>query len=330
MTERTMETVPVPGTDLELSRLVLGTMTFGDTAGRDTAARMLDVAADAGVTMLDTANGYAGGACEEILGELLATRRDRFLLAGKVGIPHPDAGDAPPLSAEAIRRCLDGSLRRLRTDRLDVYYLHQPDRRTPIEETLDALAEQVAAGKIRYVGVSNFAAWQIAELRAAAAGRGAPVPVLSQPLYNLISRRIEEEYTEFAERAGLVNIVYNPLGGGLLTGRHRFDESPATGRFGDSGLAEMYRRRYWDRRLFEAVEALAEGAAEAGLTLPELAFRWLLSRPAVGAVLVGSSKVEHLEANIAAAQGPPPGADLLELCDAVWERLRGPAPAYNR
>jgi len=310
-----------------VSRLVLGTMNIGDTVDAAAAARMLDAAAEAGITMLDTANGYAGSRCEEILGTL---RPDRFAVATKVGIPHPDAGGAPPLSAEAIRACIRGSLSRLGLDRVDVYYLHQPDRATPLAETLAAISELVAAGAVGTLGVSNFAAWQIAELRHTAAGTGAPQPVFSQPLYNLLARRIEEEYIEFSAHAGLFDIVYNPLGGGLLSGRHRFDAIAAEGRFGSSRVAERYRNRYWNPVLFDAVGRLAAIAEEAGLPLPELALRWLLTRETVGAVLVGASSVEQLQRNVEAAERGPVDADLVARCNEVWADLRGPVPAYNR
>jgi aryl-alcohol dehydrogenase-like predicted oxidoreductase len=322
-----MDRITVPGNDLSLSRLVLGTMTFGDAVDRDGAATMLDIAEDAGITMLDTANVYAGGRSEEIIGALLAGRRERFTIASKVGMPHPDARDAAPLSPEGIRRCVRGSLERLRTDYLDVYYLHQPDRQTPIEQTVEVLTDLVSEGTVRHVGVSNFAAWQLAELRSV----GPKVaPVLSQPLYNLISRRIEEEYLEFAAHTELTNVVYNPLAGGLLTGKHRFDQAPESGRFGDSKMGAMYRERYWDRQLFDAIAELADVAREAGLSLPELAFRWLLTRPGVGAVLVGSSTRAHLESNVEHAAGGPLPDNVMARCDDVWHRLRGPAPSYNR
>jgi aryl-alcohol dehydrogenase-like predicted oxidoreductase len=313
-----------------VSRLVLGTMNIGDTVDAAGAASMLDAAAEAGITMLDTANGYAGGRCETILGELLDGRPDRFVVASKVGIPHRDAEGNAPLSRKAIRACLRGSLTRLRRDRLDVYYLHQPDRSTPWAETVETLAELVAEGAIGAIGVSNFAAWQIAELRRLAADLGAGTVTFSQPLYNLLARRIEEEYTEFSRHAGLFNIVYNPLGGGLLTGRHRFDEIPSGGRFGDSGLSEMYRQRYWNRQLFGAIEKLSAIAGEAAIPLPELALRWLLTQDTVGAVLVGASRVEQLTANIASADHGPLTDDILARCDDVWAELRGPVPAYNR
>ncbi|MCQ8187700.1 aldo/keto reductase [Streptomyces rugosispiralis] len=317
--------VPVP-----LSPLVLGTMTFGDTADRATAAAMLDAALDAGITGVDTANGYAGGESERILAELLPGRRDRVVLATKAGIPHPDQGEHAPLSPEGLRAALDGSLERLGTDHVDLFYLHQPDRGTPLSATLATVAEFVRAGKVLALGVSNFAAWQIAELNRVADEVGAPRPVVAQQLHNLLARRIEEEYVEFASSTGLRTVVYNPLGGGLLTGRHRFDQVPDNGRFGDSKVAAMYRERYWNEEVFHAVTDLTRIASEAGLPLTDLALRWLLSRPSTDALLLGGSKVEHLNANIAAASAGPLPADVLAACDEVGARLRGPMPAYNR
>ncbi|QFY11127.1 aldo/keto reductase [Nonomuraea phyllanthi] len=301
---------------------VLGTMTFGDTVDAGTAGRMLDHALDAGVTGVDTANGYAGGAAEEILGELLRGRRDRVVLATKAGIPHPDAGEHAPLSPAGLRASLEGSLRRLQVDHVDLFYLHQPDRATPLDDTLATVSELIGEGKIGSLGVSNHAAWQIAAMT--------PRPVVAQQLYNLLARRIEDEYAEFALTTGLRTMVYNPLGGGLLTGRHRFDRAPRSGRFGDSRLAEMYRKRYWDAGLFKAVEALDGIAAQAGLAPAELALRWLAGRPVVGAVLLGASGVDQLRANLAALAAGPLPADVAAECDAVSDTLRGPMPAYNR
>ncbi|MCW8380664.1 aldo/keto reductase [Streptomyces justiciae] len=322
--------IELPNVPLPLSRLVLGTMTFGDTVDRAGAADMLAAALDAGITGVDTANGYAGGESERILAELLPAHRDRIVLATKAGIPHPDQGDHAPLSAAGLRAALEGSLKRLGTDHVDLFYLHQPDRATPLAETLATVAEFVAEGKIRALGVSNFAAWQIAELARAADEVGAPRPVVAQQLHNLLARRIEEEYVEYAAVTGLRTMVYNPLGGGLLTGRHHYEQAPDSGRFADSRLAEMYRARYWDPRLFEAVAELTRIAAEAGVPLTELALRWLLDRDSTDALLLGGSRTEHLRANIAAAQAGPLPADVTAACDAVGAALRGPMPAYNR
>jgi aryl-alcohol dehydrogenase-like predicted oxidoreductase len=312
------------------SRLVLGTMTFGDTVDAEVAATMIDLALDAGVTMIDTANGYAGGATESMLADLLRGRRDQVRLATKAGMPHPDAGEHAPLSAAGLRASVEGSLRRLDVDHVDLFYLHQPDRATPLTETLSTVADLVAEGKIGQLGVSNFAAWQISEVAHVAERVGAPRPTVAQQLYNLVARRVEEEYLEFAETTGLHTMVYNPLGGGLLSGRHEFGARPTEGRFGSSRLAAMYTERYWNAELFAAIEALTTIARHAGMPLSELALRWLLGQDRVGSVLLGGSKVSHLQANLAAADRGPLPADVVQACDQVGQALRGPMPAYNR
>jgi aryl-alcohol dehydrogenase-like predicted oxidoreductase len=325
-----MRSTEVPGLPTPLPQLVLGTMTFGDTADAATSRSMVDAALEAGITSLDTANGYAATRTEEILGEVLAGRRDQFSLATKAGIYPGDAGGNPLLSRKGIRSSLEASLRRLRTDHVDLFYLHQPDRTVTVDETAEALADVVSAGLAKAVGVSNFAAWQIADLSAACDRVGAPRPVVAQQLYNLVARRVENEYAEFATTHGLATIVYNPLGGGLLTGRHRFDTDPGEGRFGSSALSSMYKDRYWNRSLFEAVDTLSTIASEAGVALPELSLRWLLSRPLVTAVLLGGSKPDQLRANIAAAERGPLPPDVVAACDEVGATLAGPMPAYNR
>ncbi|BCB75268.1 aldo/keto reductase [Phytohabitans flavus] len=314
------------------AQLVLGTMTFGAQVDQSTAAEMIALAADAGLTMVDTANVYADGASEEIVGRLLAAHPGRFTLATKVGMPSRDTpAGAAPLSAAAVRACVEASLRRLGTDRIDLLYLHQPDRATPVEQTLSAVAALVAEGKVGELGVSNYAAWQIADLHRVAAAGGLPAPTVSQPLYNLVSRRIEEEYLEFSRAYGLTNVVYNPLAGGLLTGKHDFARPAEDGRFGTgSAMGGMYRDRYWSPRLFAAVEELAAAASAHGLSLVELAMRWLVGRDGVGGVILGSSRTEHLRANLAAAAGGPLPDELSQACDRVWQDLRGPVPSYNR
>jgi aryl-alcohol dehydrogenase-like predicted oxidoreductase len=304
--------------ELDLTSLVLGTMTFGDTVDFDGAAAMVDAALDAGITHIDTANGYAGGESERILARLLAGRRDRVTLATKAGMPHPDAGDNSPLSPAGLRSSVEASLKRLDTDYVDLFYLHQPDRATPLADTLSTVADLVSEGKIRALGVSNFAAF------------GAPRPIVAQQLYNLLARRIEEEYVEFAAVTGLITMVYNPLGGGLLTGRHSFDANPADGRFGDSRLAQMYKERYWNTAIFDAITQLSVIADKAGIPLTELALRWLVSKPAAGPVLLGGSKVAHLQSNIAAVAKGRLDDELIDACDEVGSALRGPMPNYNR
>lgn len=317
-------------TSLDISPLVLGTMTFGDTVDAAGAAKMLDAALEAGITHIDTANGYAGGESERILADLLATRREQVTLATKAGMPNSDAGDNSPLSPEGLRLSVEASLARLKTDYVDLFYLHQPDRATPIADTLTTVAELVKEGKIRALGVSNFAAWQIAEANHVADEVGAPRPIVAQQLYNLLARRIEEEYAEFAEVTGLITMVYNPLGGGLLTGKHSLDATPTDGRFGDSRLAAMYRERYWNTAIFDAIAQLTQIADDAGIPLTELAMRWLVSKPATGPVLLGGSKVEHLQANIAALGKGALDDEVVSACDEIGAALRGPMPNYNR
>ncbi|BBY90027.1 aldo/keto reductase [Mycolicibacterium tokaiense] len=316
--------------ELDFTRPVLGTMTFGDTVTADVAAQMVDAALAAGITHIDTANGYAGGEAERILADVLRGRRDQVTVATKAGIPHPDADGHAPLSPVGLRASVEGSLRRLDTERVDLFYLHQPDRATPLHETLSTVAQLVEEGKIGALGVSNYAAWQIAEINHLADQVGAPRPVVAQQVYNLLARRIEDEYAEFAAVTGLITMVYNPLGGGLLTGRHSFDADPAEGRFGDSRLAAMYKQRYWNTTVFDALSQLAVLADKAGLPMTELALRWLVSKPVAGPLLLGGSKVSHLENNIAAINAGPLDADLVAECDDIGAALRGTMPNYNR
>ncbi len=322
-----MEYRKVVGTDLEVSRVVMGTMTFGSQVQDGAAKRMVDCCLDAGINMFDTANAYNGGESERMLGRALSGRRDRVLIATKVFNPMGHEPEDRGLSRPAIHRAIDGSLERLGTEHVDVYYMHQPDPHAPIEETLEAMNELVSRGKVRHFGVSNYAAWQICEIACICDRRGFEAVRISQQMYNLLARRIEEEYASFSERFGTFDIAYNPLAGGLLTGKHRFDSSPSEGtRFS----TEMYRRRYWNRLQFEAVETLRQTAKEREMTLVELSFRWLLTRRLVDAVLVGASSVEQIETNLAACEAPPLDPDVLQPCDDAWEGLRGVAPAYNR
>lgn len=318
------------GTDLSVSRLALGTMTFGVQVDRAAAATMVACCRDAGITMFDTANSYGAGVSEQILGEVVAPFRDEVLIASKVFNRMGHDPDDQGLRRRAVEKALEATLRRLRTDYLDLYYLHAPDWQTPLEETLEAMADATTAGKVRYVGMSNYAAWQIAEARCVAGDRGWPPVHVAQPLYNLLARRLEDEYEAFSDRYAIHNIVYNPLAGGLLSGKHAGSRRPEQGTRFAAELGPMYRDRYWNRAQLAAVEALNTVAADAGLTLVELAFRWLLGRPLVGSILIGASRIEQLQANLGAAAGPALSPDVLQACDDVWATLHGAAPLYNR
>ena len=315
-------------TSLEAGRAVLGTMTFGSQVARSEAEAMVGRCRDAGVVMFDTANTYNGGRSEEMLGEIVAPFRDEVQIATKVGSQGPGPSGEGPLAPASIRREVDASLQRLGIDHIDLYYLHRPDWTTPIEETLATLQELVEEGKVGHLGQSNYAAWQMMEMLHIADREGWQPITFSQPMYNLIARRVEEEYVAFNERHPLQTLVYNPLAGGLLTGKHEPGAGPDENtRF---ALNDNYRDRYWNAAMFTAVEALSGIAAEAGVTLTDLALQWLLAQPLVSGIILGASRMEHLEANLQAMDGPAPSPDVCEKVDEVWRSLRGPVPAYNR
>lgn len=319
---------------LAMPPVVLGTMTFADGADEAASRELLHLALDAGVTWLDTANQYADGRGEPLVGRLLAelpaARRAQLVVATKVGQPDPELGSESQLRPEIVRRSVERSLARLGTEQLDLLYLHKPDRSTPLVETMGELAALHREGKVARIGLSNFTAWQIAQAIESAAAAGAPRPVIAQQMYSAIVRRLDEEYAELAAEAAIATVVYNPLAGGLLTGRYRFGDAAAEGRFGSFGNAAMYRDRYWDERMFAAVERIAAIAEEAGLHVAEAALRWTLSRPVVDGVLVGGSKAAQLRQNLAALAAGPLPEDVARAIDAVGDELRGPMPAYGR
>jgi 1-deoxyxylulose-5-phosphate synthase len=323
-----MEYRTIPDTTLKMSRLSLGSMTFGSQVDEQTAGRMVDLAIEAGINSFDTANIYNGGRAEEFLGAALRGRRDKVILAskvrGKTGEGKLDQG----LSADAIEKAFDASLKRLKTDYLDIYYLHQPDYDVPIEETLAAMENLIRSGKVRYLAVSNYAAWQTAEIHCISAAHGYQAPRISQLMYNLLARGIEDEYLPFSARFGVGIVAYNPLAGGLLSGKYRgAHDQKLGGRFDND---RMYQDRYWHQDYFAAVDDLAAIALAVGISLTELSLRWLLSRTQVASVLLGASRIEQLQENLNCCERPQLHHDALDHCDNVWKRLRGITPKYNR
>lgn len=314
---------------LPLSTLALGTMGFGETIDARDAARMVSLAIDSGITVIDTANVYADGEAERILAPLLRPIRESVIVATKVGLPHADTGDVAPLSGEGVRRAVRGSRERLDLDHIDILYLHVPDRSSTFHDTVQAVGELIQAGTIAAFGVSNHAAWQIAAIIQACDDLGVGRPVVAQQMYNLVARRLEDEYAEFAIWAGLHTTVYNPLAGGMLSGRHLAGARPS-GRFADSKLAGAYRDRYWNDAVLHVAQELADLARSTGLTPTELAIRWLLGRSEADSILLGSSKVEHLTANIASGSRGPLPHDVAAAATAMTQPLLGSMPAYNR
>jgi aryl-alcohol dehydrogenase-like predicted oxidoreductase len=282
--------------------VALGTMNFGRRNDFEESSRILDRALERGVTLLDTANAYAEGEGESFLGELLEGRRQRVLVSSKVGLLRlggeksgllQRGGVSEGLSLERIQAACEESLKRLRTDVIDIYFLHVPDRHTPIEESLEAMSRLLESGKIRAFAASNYASWQMLEMLNWCDANHVARPIQTQQVYNLLVRQLDLEYFPFARKHSLPTVVYNPLAGGLLSGRHE-QGAPASGTRFDNN--PMYEARYWSPRMFEAVEVYRGLAASAHLSLVELSYAWLAASPSVDAVLVGPSSVEHVDA----------------------------------
>jgi aryl-alcohol dehydrogenase-like predicted oxidoreductase len=323
-----MEYRELAHTDLKVSRLSFGTLTFGAEADEAASLRMVDRCLEAGINFFDTANVYNQGRAEVILGKALKGRRDRAVIATKVYYPMGAGPDERGLSRQAIRKQVDASLQRLGTDHVDVYYFHQPDDEVPIEESLAAMDEAVRAGKVRYPAISNFAAWQVCEINGICEKNGYRPFHISQPIYNVLARGIEDECLPFCRRFGVAVVAYNPLGGGMLTGKHAGEREPGQGsRFERD---PWYLQQYWHAEFFSAVEELRDVAREAGKTMVELAFQWVLGQPVVDSIILGASRLEQLEQNLKACAAGALDEATLARCDAVWKRLRGVTPKYNR
>lgn len=294
--------------------LAVGTMNFGKRTSAPESERIVRRAIDRGLALFDTANVYNGGESERILGRALAGARDRTLVASKVGMA---GGPKNPegLSRTSILRAIDASLTRLGTDYLDLYYLHAPDPRTPIEETIDAMKTLLDAGKVRAWGVSNYASWQILEINGLCDQRAMLRPKVSQVIYNVLIRQIEIEYVAFAARFPIHTTVYNPLAGGLLAGKHQRGDIPSGSRFDAN---RMYQRRYWTDRLFDHVDALAAVAKDFGMTLVDLAYAWLAVRPGVDSILVGPADAEQLDAAIDACDRDLPNEVVTRVDDSHY------------
>jgi aryl-alcohol dehydrogenase-like predicted oxidoreductase len=272
--------------------LALGAMNFGNRTDPRDSDRIVRRALERGIRIFDTANSYNGGESERILGRSLGGDRDRVILATKVGLG-PVPGKREGLSGEAIVRALGASLERLGASHVDLYYLHVPDRATPIEQTIDAMKSLVDSRRVLAWGVSNYASWEVFEMSLLADARALARPVVAQMLYNAIHRQLDVEYFAFAQRYPIHTTTYNALAGGLLSGRHTFAEAPLKGsRFHANA---MYQRRYWTRTMFDHVEQLRSVAEAEGCSLVELAYAWVASRPDVDSVLVGPASVEQLD-----------------------------------
>ena len=326
----TMDIKRLGRTGLKVSEICLGTMTFGNQADEPTSFGIMDVADAAGVNFFDTADVYplggdpgTSGRTEEIVGRWLRERgaRDRIVLAtkcrGRMGPGPNDEG----LSRRHILDACDQSLRRLQTDHIDLYQVHWPDLDTPIEETLRALDDLVRAGKVRYLGCSNYLAYQLADALWTSDKHGLHRFECAQPRYNLVFRMIEDEVLPLCRAHGVGVIAYNPLAGGMLTGRYKQGQTaeppPGGTRFALKNSGELYRRRYWNEAVLESVAILGEFFDGRGKSLTHAALAWVLAQPGITCAILGASRPEQLEDSLK-------GVDLRlddeerAVCDEVW------------
>ncbi len=295
---------------MQVSRLCLGTMTFGLQCDEPTAVSILDRAAEGGVDFLDSSDAYplggdlsTRGATEEILGRWLRGKRDRWIVATKCFAPTGPAPFDGGNSRKHIMSAVEASLRRLQTDYIDVYQLHGYDYQTPIDETLGALDDLVRSGKVRYIGCSNFRTYQLVR----AVGRTETLGLARldsvQPRYNLLFREIEREMLPYCGEEGIGVIPYNPIAGGLLSGKHARTSPPPEGsRFTLGNAGAAYQDRYWHEREFDTVAELGRIADQAGVSLVTLAVAWVLANKAVTAPIIGASRPDQLGASLAAAE----------------------------
>jgi 1-deoxyxylulose-5-phosphate synthase len=321
-------------TGLQVSRLCLGTMTFGLQNDESTAVAILDRAAEGGIDFLDTSDAYplggdlsTRGITEEIVGRWLQGKRDRFIVATKCFAPTGPAPFDGGNSRKHILAAVDASLRRLQTDYIDLYQLHGYDPATPIDETLGALDDLVHAGKVRYIGCSNFLTYQLVRAIGRSETRRLARFDSVQPRYNLLFRQIEREMLPFCHEDGVGVIPYNPIAGGLLSGKHSRTAPPPEGtRFTLGNAAQNYQDRYWHDREFDTVDALRKLAGQAGVSLVTLSVAWVLANQAITAPIIGASRPEQLDASLAAAQFALDDDLKGQLDDLTHEYRMGDAP----
>ena len=315
---------------LEVPVLCLGTMTFGLQVDEAGSRSILDKAYDARLSFLDTADAYPlGGSLdtigetERIIGRWIQDRgnRDDIILATKCFAPTRRGLNNKGLSRAHIVRSVEDSLTRLQTDYIDLYQAHGFDAATPIEETLRAFEDLVRAGKVRYVGCSNYPAWRLADAVHAAARLNLGGYMCLQPRYNMLYREIETELLPLCRHHGLGVIVYNPLAGGFLSGKYRPGQDVEDGtRFSLGQAGQMYQWRYWQEAQFEAVQALKAQVEGRGLNLVSVAVAWVIAQAGITSAIIGASKPEQLDANLAALEVTFDD-ELSEACDAVWWSL---------
>lgn len=310
-------------TGIRISSVALGTMSFGGEADPETAEALFHAALERGVNHFDCADVYNGGRAEELLGRFMAERRDDLVIATKAYFPTGPGPNDRGASRFHLVRAVEASLRRLATDRIDLYYVHRFDDRTRLDETLRALDDLVRQGKILHPALSNFAAWQVARAIGRCELHGWARPIALQPMYNLVKRQAEVEILPMAQALGLGVLPYSPLGGGLLTGKYARELRPPSGRLVDNA---MYGVRYAAESNYRVAEAFTELAGEAGVHPVTLAVSWVAAQPGVTAPLLGARNPEQLVPALDAAEFEPSD----ELLARVSALVAAPPPATDR
>lgn len=319
------------GTGLKVSKLCLGTMTFGGQTNEEDAIKIIDYAIDHGVNFIDTADIYTGGLSEQIVGKALeGSKRQDAVIATKTGGGRsmPPKPNQSGFGRKHIMTSVEESLRALRTDYIDVFYLHMPDRDTPYEEIIETCTNLVRSGKIRYYGISNHGAWQCCSFIHKAKEMNAVAPVVTESVYNLLTRGLDDEMIPFLKAYNMGLTVYNPIAAGLLSGKHKGSTPNEGTRF---ALERGYAMRYWNNQNLDAVAELTKIAEEAGLSLIELAFTWLENTPAVDSIISGVSKFDHIVQNIdILSEKKVLDKDTLKKCDDLWNQIKGTYYNYHR
>ena len=310
-------------TGVKVSQLCYGTMSFGGDADEATSAALFKRCRDAGINFYDCANVYSGGVSEEILGRLMKDCRDELVITSKVFGAMGDGVNDGGLSRLHITRAVEASLKRLNTDRIDVYFVHQFDKSTPMEETISAMDDLVKQGKILYPAVSNWAAWQIMKSAGIAERKNLARFECIQPMYNLAKRQAEVEILPLAEAEEIGVIPYNPLGGGLLTGKYTTKNRPDQGRLLEN---QMYAKRYMEDVYYETAERFTEFAQSRGSHPVPLAVAWVAAHPAITAPIIGARNVEQLEGSLASLDVDMTPELYAEISALAYE----PPPATDR
>jgi aryl-alcohol dehydrogenase-like predicted oxidoreductase len=319
-------------TGLKVSEICLGTMTFGHQCDEKTSFAIMSKAAEAGVTFIDTADVYpvppspeTAGRTEEFVGNWLQGQRDKFVLATKCRMRVGHGVNDEGLSRRHIFKAVEDSLRRLKTDYIDLYQSHSPDPDTPLEETLEAFNDLVRQGKVRYVGCSNYPAWQVALSLGISARHGWARLDCVQPRYNLLYREIESELLPLCRDQGLGVISYNPLAGGFLSGRYQNLEPPPPGtRFSLGKTGDLYRDRYWQEAQLEAVKHLQKHLGSSRGSLIPVAIAWVLAQPGITSAIVGASHPDQLNQSLQSINISLTDEEK-ELLNLAWFSLPRPA-----